>query len=230
MSEPLRVLLIEDHPIVRAGCHRLLEAWGKTQVIGARSVTEGLERLADAAVDLVILDLGLPDGGGINALRRMLAAMPALKILVFSMHEEPVMVASALEAGARGYVSKNDDPAVLLEAVARINEGDIYLSRLVAQKLALMNVRPGQGPLRGLSAREREVLALLSKGQSLGEVAGSLGVSYRTAAAIAAQMRAKLNLPSMAALIRLAVEHGPIVAEENRAEANQGDKSPAGPA
>jgi len=218
MSEPLRVLLVEDHPIVRAGCQRLLEAWGQTRIIGARSVSEALQHLAEESVDLVILDLGLPDGGGINALRRMLAAMPALKILVFSMHEEPVMVASALEAGARGYVSKNDDPAVLLQAVAGINAGDIYLSHSVAQKLALMNVRPGQGPLRGLSSREREVLALLSKGQSLAEVAGALGVSYRTAAAIAAQMRAKLNLPSMAALIRLAVEHGSAVAEANHPE------------
>ncbi len=216
MSEALSVLLVEDHPIVRAGCHRLLEAWGKTRVVCARNVAEGLQCLKEEAFDLVILDLGLPDGGGINALKRMFAAMPALKVLVFSMHEEPVMVASALEAGARGYVSKNDDPAVLLEAIARINGGDIYLSRSVAQKLALMNVRPGQGPLRGLSAREREVLALLSKGQSLAEVAGALGVSYRTAAAIAAQMRAKLNLPSMAALIRLAVEHGSAIAAENR--------------
>lgn len=218
MNEALRVLLVEDHPIVRAGCQRLLEAWGKTRVICARSVAEGLQRLKEEAVDLVILDLGLPDSGGISALRRMLTAMPALKILVFSMHEEPVMVASALEAGARGYVSKNDDPAVLLEAATRINAGDIYLSRSIAQKLALMNVRPGQGPLRGLSSREREVLGLLSKGQSLAEVAAALGVSYRTAAAIAAQMRAKLNLPSMAALIRLAVEHGSAVAEENRPE------------
>ncbi|MGH7122483.1 MAG: response regulator [Acetobacteraceae bacterium] len=208
MSEALRVLLVEDHPIVRAGCQRLLEAWGETRVIGARSVAEGLERLAEQAVDLVIFDLGLPDGGGINGLRHLLSVMPALKILVFSMHEEPVIVASALEAGARGYVSKNDDPSVLLEAAARINAGDIYLSRSIAQKLALMNILPGAGPLRGLSAREHDVLALLGKGQSLAEVAAALGVSYRTAAAITAQMRTKLNLPSMAALIRLAVEHG----------------------
>jgi two-component system, NarL family, invasion response regulator UvrY len=199
------VLLVEDHPIVRAGCRRLLEERGDISVIEAETASEGLSFCREASPDLVILDLGLADGG-LALLRRMLAAVPGLKVLVFSMHEEPVMVAGALEAGARGYVSKNDDPAALLEAVERIGAGEVYLSRPVAQKLALMNLRPGESALRGLSAREREVLALLSTGRSLAEVASEINVSYRTAAAVAAQIRAKLNLPSMAALIRLAVE------------------------
>ncbi|HTU56004.1 MAG TPA: response regulator transcription factor [Acetobacteraceae bacterium] len=208
-----RVLLIEDHPIVRAGCRRLLEERGEDSVIEAETASEGLRLCGEASPDLVILDLGLADGG-LALLRRMLAAAPGLTVLVFSMHEEPVMVAGALEAGARGYVSKNDDPAALLEAVERIGAGEVYLSRPVAQKLALMNLRPGESPLRGLSAREREVLALLSTGRSLAEVAAEIGVSYRTAAAVAAQIRAKLNLPSMAALIRLAVEQASAAARQ----------------
>ncbi|HTU53728.1 MAG TPA: response regulator transcription factor [Acetobacteraceae bacterium] len=208
-----RVLLIEDHPIVRAGCRRLLEERGEDSVIEAETASEGLRLCRDASPDLVILDLGLADGG-LALLRRLLAAVPGLNVLVFSMHEEPVMVAGALEAGARGYVSKNDDPAALLEAVERIGAGEVYLSRPVAQKLALMNLRPGESPLRGLSAREREVLALLSTGRSLAEVAAEIGVSYRTAAAVAAQIRAKLNLPSMAALIRLAVEQASAAARQ----------------
>ena len=208
-----RVLLIEDHPIVRAGCRRLLEERGEDSVIEAETAAEGLRLCREASPDLVILDLGLADGG-LALLRRMLAATPGLTVLVFSMHEEPVMVAGALEAGARGYVSKNDDPAALLEAVERIGAGEVYLSRPVAQKLALMNLRPGESPLRGLSAREREVLALLSTGRSLAEVAAEIGVSYRTAAAVAAQIRAKLNLPSMAALIRLAVEQASAAARQ----------------
>ncbi|HWA80317.1 MAG TPA: response regulator transcription factor [Acetobacteraceae bacterium] len=198
------ILLVEDHPIVRAGCRRLLEERGD-QVTEAETAAAGLYLCREASPDLVILDLGLADGG-LPLLRRMLATVPALKILVFSMHEEPVMVAGALEAGARGYVSKNDDPAALLEAAERIAAGEVYLSRAVAQKLALMNLRPGESTLRGLSVREREVLSLLGTGRSLAEVAAELGVSYRTAAAVAAQIRAKLNLPTMAALIRLAVE------------------------
>jgi two-component system, NarL family, invasion response regulator UvrY len=206
MSGVPLILLIEDHPIVRAGCRRLLEERGGVRVIEAETAAEGQRLCGEASPDLVILDLGLGDGGGLAGLRRMLAAAPGLRVLVFSMHEEPVMVAGVLEAGARGYVSKNDDPAALIEAVERIGAGEVYLSRPVAQKLALMNLRPGQSPLRGLSAREREVLAQLSTGQSLAEVAAQVGISYRTAAAVAAQIRAKLNLPSMAVLIRLAVE------------------------
>ncbi len=205
MSGAPCVLLVEDHPIVRAGCRRLLQEQGEMDVIEAHGAAEGLRLCTQVGPDLVILDLGLPDGRGLALLQRMLAAAPDLKVLVFSMHEEPVMVAGALEAGARGYVSKNDDPAALLEAVVRIAAGDVYLSRSVAQKLALMNLRAA-GPLRGLSAREREVLTLLGSGRSLTEIAAELGVSYRTAAAVAAQIRAKLNLPSMAALIRLGLE------------------------
>jgi len=206
MNGMLSILLVEDHPIVRAGCRRLLEERGGVAVREAETAPEALRLCREDSPDLVILDLGLGDGGGLAMLRRILAATPGLKALVFSMHEEPMMVAGALEAGARGYISKNDDPAALLEAVERIGAGEVYLSRPVAQKLALMNLRPGQSPLRGLSMREREVLTLLSTGRSLSEVAAEIGISYRTVAAVAAQIRAKLNLPSMAALIRLAVE------------------------
>ncbi len=205
MSGVVSILLVEDHPIVRAGCQRLLQERADITVTEAHSAAEGLRLCREITPDLVILDLGLPDSRGLNALQRMLASAPEQKVLVFSMHEEPLMVAGALEAGARGYVSKNDDPAALLEAVERIAAGEVYLSRSVAQKLALMHLRPG-GKLRGLSAREREVLTLLGTGRSLTEIAAALGVSYRTAAAVAAQMRAKLDVPSMAALIRLAVE------------------------
>jgi len=200
------ILLVEDHPIVRAGCRRLLAERGGVCVTEAETSAEGLRLCREASPDLVILDLGLGDGGGLAMLRRLIAAVPALKVLVFSMHEELVMVAGALEAGARGYVSKNDDPTTLLEAVQCISAGEVYLSRPVAQKLALMNVRPRESPLRGLSVRECQVLALLGVGRSLAEVATELGVSYRTAAAVSAHIRTKLNLPSMAALIRLAVE------------------------
>ena len=211
MSEALRVLLIEDHPIVRAGCRRLLEERGPVRIMETETAAEGLRLSSEVSPDLVILDLGL-SGGGLATLQRMIAAAPGLKVLVFSMHEEPIMVAGALEAGARGYVSKNDDPGTLLEAVERIGAGETYLSRPVAQKLALMNLRPGESPLRGLSVREREVLTLLGAGRSLAEVAIEIGVSYRTAAADAAQIRSKLSLPSMAALIRFAVEHARVAA------------------
>jgi len=206
MSGALCILLVEDHPIVRAGCQRLLRERGQITVVEAHSATDGVNLCREVGPDLVILDLGLPDAKGLTTLQRMLLMMPDLKVLIFSMREEPMMVAGALELGARGYVSKNDDPGVLLEAVERIAAGDVYLSRHVAQKMALMNLSAG-GPLRGLSAREHEVLKLLGTGRSLAEIATELGVSYRTSAAVTAQIRAKLNLSSMPELIRFAVEH-----------------------
>ncbi|MGH7102057.1 MAG: response regulator [Acetobacteraceae bacterium] len=99
MNEPPHILLIEDHPIVRDGCRRLLEEQARARVSGAPTAAKGLRLCCERAPDLVILDLGLSDGGGLATLRRMLAALPALRVLVFSMHEEPVMVAGALEAG-----------------------------------------------------------------------------------------------------------------------------------
>jgi len=201
----MKVLLIEDHPIVREGCRRLIEARDGHEVVEARTAAEGLAALS-LTPDVVVLDLNLPDRRGLDVLADIRAAAPDARIIVFSMYEDPAFVSRALEAGALGYVTKNDDPEALLEAIDSVADGKPYLARSVAMKLALGKL--GETPVDKLSGRERELVELLSAGDTLGEIAARMGVSYRTAAALAARARSKLGLRTNAALMKFAVEHG----------------------
>jgi two-component system invasion response regulator UvrY len=201
----MKVLLIEDHAIVRAGCARVLSARPDIQVVEARTGAEGVAAAADGA-DLVILDLNLPDMRGLEVLRKIRETQPQLKVLIFSMYEDPALVSQALEAGAEGFVSKNDDPDLLLEAVDQVAAGGRYLGRAVAQKMALASLTPD--PLSGLSERERTLVDLLGSARTLAEISAELDVSYRTAAALAARTRIKLGLRTNSALIKFAVERG----------------------
>lgn len=205
----MRALLIEDHPIVRQGCREVLKQWPDLDVVEAVTGQQGLELAAEVAPDLVILDLNLPDMRGLDILKTLRQARGDLKVIVFSMYEELAFVTSAMEAGARGYVTKNDDPDALLEAVQRVLKGEVYLAPSVAQRLAMAKLRGEGDPLAPLSARERELVRLLATGQSLAEVADALKVSYRTTAELAAKLRSRLGLRSNAALIKFAVEQTP---------------------
>lgn len=205
----MKILLIEDHPIVRAGCRRLLQDRATDDatfdVIEASTGAEAVALNAAALPDIAVLDLHLPDMPGMEVLRLLRKQTPQLGVIVFSMYEDVPFVTSALEAGARGYVTKNDDPESMIEAIGRVQAGGLYLAPRVAERLALQPFR-NHDPLEELTVREREVFGLLGKGQSLAEIASLLGVSYRTAANAAAQTKAKLKLRSAAALIKHAVE------------------------
>ena len=207
----MKILLIEDHPIVRAGCRRLLQDQapgpGDTalDVIEASTGAEAVALNAAVLPDVAVLDLHLPDVPGLEVLRRLREQTPRLQVIVFSMYEDSPFVVSALKAGARGYVTKNDDPESMVEAIACVRAGGLFLSPRVAELFALRP--PGEGdPLDELTLRERTVFALLGQGQSLAEIASHLGVSYRTVAHAAAQIRTKLKLGSAAALIKHAVD------------------------
>jgi two-component system, NarL family, invasion response regulator UvrY len=200
----MRILLIEDHPIVRDACRLLLQDRPDFIVLEASTGAEGERLCATESPDVVVLDLNLPDCGGLDVLRRLRAADPARRVIVFSMYENPSLVARAMDAGARGYVTKSDDPDALLEAISQVAAGGSYLSVVAARQVALWSLR--REPESLLSAREREVLELLAEGCSIGRIAERLGTSYRTAASAVAQLRTKLDLPSNAALIRRAVE------------------------
>ena len=205
----MKILLIEDHPIVRAGCRRLLQDYASDdaalEVIEASTGAEAVALNAAALPDIAVLDLHLPDLPGMQVLRLMREQTPQLRVIVFSMYEDIPFVTSALEAGARGYVTKNDDPQSMVDAIECVQGGGLYLAPRVAELLALRPPRESD-PLEELTAREREVFDLLGQGQSLTEIAGQLGVSYRTAANAAAQIKTKLKLGSAAALIKHAVD------------------------
>lgn len=202
----MKVLLIEDHPIVRAGCLRVLTQREGLEVLEAETGARGLQLARQAAPEIVILDLNLPDRRGLDLLAELKAAQPGLQVIVLSMYEEAAFVTSAMEAGARGYVTKNDDPERLLEAIDAVLAGDIYLSRIVEQRLARAKVADEADPVAGLTTRERRLLDLLAQGKTIGEASGDLGVSYRTTAEEAARLRGRLGLRTNSALIKFAVE------------------------
>jgi two-component system invasion response regulator UvrY len=207
--EPCRILLIDDHAVVRAGCRLLLQRRAAIEILEAGSAAEGTRLNAERRPDLVVLDLGLGESSGFDIMQRLRADNPAGQILVFTMHEDAALAARAMEGGAAGYVSKNDGPETFLEAVETVLHGEAYLSPAMARKLALRNLRAGDDPLRSLSRRELDVLRLFGAGESLAEIADELKLSYRTVANSVSQIKRKLNVATNARLLRLAIEHMP---------------------
>ncbi|EWY42202.1 response regulator receiver [Skermanella stibiiresistens SB22] len=200
------MLLVDDHPVVRTGCRRLLASAGGHVILEAENGARALELHGSEKPDCVVLDLGLPDMSGLDLLASIRALDPDARVLVFSMHEDPVFAARALDAGARGYVTKNDAPEELVAAVESVLAGDVYLSRDMARDVALMNHGPNRDPLRDLTPRELRVLAELGRGGAIGDIAERLGVSYKTIANTCTIMKTKLRAGSIRDLIRIAVE------------------------
>ena len=202
----MRILLIEDHPIVRAGCRRMLQTKDDVEVQEAATAADGLRIVREFIPDIIVLDLNLPDVNGLSLLAALVSAAPERKIIVFSMYDDPAFAQRALESGAKGYITKNDDPDVLLQAIETVAGGGLFLTASMAGKLALMAAKGSNDPLRDLSGREREVLELLGDGKTLAEIADRLNISYRTSASLTAQIKTKLNITSTAALIKWAAD------------------------
>jgi len=208
MTEPVGVLVVDDHAVVRTGLRQLLEISGGYVLTEAASGTEALRLMTACPPRLVVLDLNLPDGGGLDLIPRLLEMDATVRILIFTMHEDPAYVARAIECGAHGFVTKGDAPETIIEAVAIVAGGEFYLSRAVAQTVALMQARRRTDPLGPLSRREREVLMQFGQGKTLAEIAAALGISYKTAANACTSVKAKLGLANNAELMRMAVEYG----------------------
>jgi DNA-binding NarL/FixJ family response regulator len=199
----MKVLIVDDHPIVRSGLRRLLN--DDAQVLEAATGKAALRLFWEHAPDLVILDLNLPDLGGLEVIRRLRLAQSAAYILVLTMLDDPIHSMRALEAGATGYVSKNARPEQILEAITRVASGHAYLEHGVAQSLALMSVHGSSHPLKDLSSRDLDIIRQLGEGRSLHEIADGLGLSYKTIANTCSQIKTKLNLSRTADLIRLSL-------------------------
>ena len=202
----MNLLLVDDHAIVRDGLKRLLSAAFTANI---REAADGREALAIARrepIDLLILDLNLPGLGGIELLKRIVLVSRA-RILIFSMHAEPLYVSRALDAGAAGYISKNITPDELLTAVQRVVAGGRYVEQEIAQRLALGASATDQ-TIGQLNARELEIMRLLGQGRSVAEIAAVLGVGYKTVANTLSQMKIKLGAARTADLVRMAVATG----------------------
>lgn len=203
------VLLVDDHAVVRQGYRRLLERESDLRIVGeAATGAEAYQGFCRLAPDVVVIDISLPDVSGIEAMRRMLAREPHARVLVFSMHEETIFPARALDAGARGYITKASAPEVLVDAVRAVAAGGTYLSHDVAQALALKNVTGHGVGLETLSVREFEIMRLLVAGDSVAAIAGKLGLGPKTVANYQSSIRNKLGAENAAQLHAIAVRHG----------------------
>ncbi|NIO40582.1 MAG: response regulator, partial [Burkholderiales bacterium] len=210
-SSKLRVILVDDHAVVREGYRRLLERTPDIQVIAeAASGEEAYRLICEQLPDVAVLDISLPGLGGIEVTRRVIARLPQQKILIFSMHEDTVFSSRALQAGARGYVTKSAAPEVLIEAVRLVAAGKLYISQEMAQELAIQMIPGREKPIDALSAREFEVFRLLVAGHTLQEISEIMHLSYKTVANYQSSIRQKLDVSNTAQVVRIALNHGMI--------------------
>jgi len=202
----VKVLVIEDHPIVRDGCLRILRRRSDIKAAEASSAEAGIALNETFDPDVIILDAGLPDTNGFEIIPRLLVDNAKAKIIIFSMYGSQTFVQRALEKGANGYLTKNDDPNTILTAIDRVQAGEVYLGQAIAQNLAMTRLSPEVDPLRDLTDRERRIVALLGEGKSLAEISGDLNVGYKTVANAVSLIKQKLHLTTTASLIKFAVE------------------------
>jgi DNA-binding NarL/FixJ family response regulator len=200
-ARPIRLMLVDDHPLVRDGLRARLEAVPGLQVVAEADSADAAVALGQsAAPDLVLMDIGLRGANGIEATRRLRAVLPALRVVVLSMHDNTEYVREALRAGAVGYVPKDSPAEEIVDAIHAVMAGGQYLSASVAAALQ----RPGGDDT--LTPREREVLALIAEGLSSKDIGERLAMGVRTVETHRTNLRRKLNLASAAALVRYAVE------------------------
>ena len=206
-----RILIVDDHPVVRLGLQEVISQESDMEVCGvAESSSEALEVLEREGPDLVLLDLSLPDRNGLELLKQIEAKEGAPRVLVHSMHSERLFAHRSLKAGARGYVSKDEDMEVLLSAIRQVLRGEIYLSKVMTQHL--LQVTAGSDPtekdsgIDALSDRELEVLGLLGKALTTRQIADRLNLSVKTIETHRESIKAKLGLKNNNELIRRAVE------------------------
>ena len=202
----MNILLVDDHAIVRDGLRRLLAALTPGAIHEASGGREAMAIVRGQPLDLVVLDLNLPELGGLELLQRIVQAGRA-PVLVFSMHSEPLYVTRAINAGAHGYVSKNASPDELITAVRRVAAGGRYIEQELAQALALQAASPPLS-IDQLSTRDLEILRLLAGGKSLSEISGALGIGYKTVANTLSLVKGKLGVSGTAELVRLSLEAG----------------------
>jgi two-component system, NarL family, invasion response regulator UvrY len=201
------VLLVDDHAVVREGYRRLLERHGGIAVIGeAADAATAHSLFCCLDPQIVVMDVTLPGTSGIEVMRRMLVYKPDARVLMFSMHEDTIFATRALQAGAFGYVTKASAPHVLVEAIHEVAAGRKYLSPEMAQKLALRDFEGAK--THALSVRELEVLRQLAQGQSVKEIAESMGLSPKTVANHQSIIKQKLEAGTAIELLRKASEMG----------------------
>ena len=203
----LRVVLVDDHAVVRAGYKRYLELDQHIQVTGeADSGESAYALLATQEVDVLVMDLSMPGQGGMESIQRILQRYPEQKILVFTMHENPALALQALRAGARGYLTKSMPPERIVEAIHQVMRGETPVSGEVAAALA--ELEQEAAPHLKLAPREFEIFRLLASGLSVEEIGQRLHLGNKTIANYQTSIRQKLGVHSAIELHQFALRHG----------------------
>lgn len=214
----IRVLLIDDHELVRAGIRALLEKSDDIRVVGeAGEGREGLERIREANPDVVLLDISLPGLNGLEVAAKAIKEFPRLRIIFLSMHANEEYVLQALKVGASGYVLKHASTRELELAVRAARKGEMFLSPAVSNTVVSDYVgrtkggrvkKPGANPYEVLTSRQREILQLIAEGLSTKEIAQKLGLSINTVEVHRANLMERLNIHEIAGLVRYAIQAG----------------------
>jgi two-component system invasion response regulator UvrY len=210
----IRVLLVDDHAVVRTGFRLLLQARSDVVVVGeAESGEAACQRYVELAPDVVVMDIAMPGMGGIEALRRIRAHDPRARVLALSAHDDPMHARRALREGALGFLSKRSAPEALLEAVAGIGAGQRYIDPRVAQRLALEDIEGTESsPIKRLSEREFDVFIRLARGASVQRIADDLRLSASTVGTHLYNVKQKLGVSNQSELTLLAIRYGLIEA------------------
>ncbi|MEM0962437.1 MAG: response regulator transcription factor [Bacteroidota bacterium] len=210
MADPTRILIVDDHPIVRQGLERLIENEPDLEIVAeAATCDDALQVIDTHDIDFVLLDIGLRQGSGLDLIGQVRARRDDLPILVLSMHQERFYAERVLRSGAQGYVMKQGDPAEIVPAIRRVLSGDLYLSATLADELVRRAVEgrdEGRPASEQLSDREAEVVRLIGSGLSTREIAEELNLSVKTIESYRANVKRKLGLRSGSELARFAYD------------------------
>jgi len=209
---PIHILIADDHGVLRAGLRALLNAEPDLEVIAEASDGNDVLRLAnELRPDLVLLDISMPGPGGIEVTRRLKEALPELRVLILTAHEDESMLREAVQAGAAGYIIKRAVESELINAIRAVWRGDLYvhpaMTRALLRETSLFPATP-EPSVGSLTPREIEVLRLIAKGYTNGQIAKELNLSVRTVESHRANLMSKLELRSRVELVRYAMEHG----------------------
>ena len=203
-----KVLIVDDHPVVLSGCRSLFAADPSVKIEEASDAKSGHRAFIQKKPDVTVIDINLPDVSGFELMRRIRKDDPGARIIMFSMNYDPAFVVRAVELGAQGYVSKGDDPRLLVKAVRKVAAGDNFISPQLAEAVTFSGAAIKANPASQMTARELEILRLLGRGDKIVEVADALGISYKTVANTTSLLKQKLGAKSHSDLIRIAVEMG----------------------
>jgi DNA-binding NarL/FixJ family response regulator len=210
MKDRIKVILVDDHAVVRAGFRMLLSTEADIDVIAEADRGEAACQLyLEQKPDVMVLDLSMPGIGGLESIRRICNRDNNARILVFSVHDEMVYVDRAMQAGAKGYITKNSAPGILVAAIQKIAAGEIYIEQGLMKNLPLQNSAADyQTIVDTLSAREFDVFLLLAKGLTAHKIADELCLGYKTVANYGTQIKSKLKVSSVAELAHIAMVLG----------------------